>query len=314
MRDGKILKFLDNRVAAEQRIVLGLRQEGFRREFARQPRQIGQNTERLHISFEVPQFVIDLPIAMLLGGVHMIQLVQNDVKGFREAVKTDNFLSGGVAGALDSKIRVDQKQGFRGEVVQLQIPGRVIRGNVPDHRHVEAIKAEVGVIIVQIGNAFFFAFFAAVFADVVTGRRTRNQAQIQRDPQSRELPGGMHGDIMDSRDVTERIEGCQLCAKTHKFINIVFTCHAEQLCVFAASAVQFAFLLCEKREVERRIKRQGLALKSVQSLEKLQQKQAGGRLLRSFHDTGGFFRKNAPENLPVGMLQPAVRRRRAEAI
>ena len=39
------------------------------------------------------------------------------------------------------EIRVDQKQGFRGQIVQLQIPSRVIRGNVPDHRHVEAIDS-----------------------------------------------------------------------------------------------------------------------------------------------------------------------------
>ena len=175
MRDREVLKFLDDGIAAEQRVILGGHRERLRRQFARQLRQVGQNAERLHVAFKIPQFVVDLMITMLLGSIDIVEFVQDDIKGLRETVKMNDLLPCSVAAALDPEIRVDQKQGFRGQIVQLQIPSRVIRGNVPDHRHVEAIETKVGIIIMQIRDAFLFTLLAAVFADVVSGRRAGYQ-------------------------------------------------------------------------------------------------------------------------------------------
>ena len=176
MRDREVLKFLDDGIAAEQRVILGGHRERLWRQFARQLRQVGQNAERLHVAFKIPQFVVDLMITMLLGSIDIVEFVQDDIKGLRETVKMNDLLPCSVAAALDPEIRVDQKQGFRGQIVQLQIPSRVIRGNVPDHRHVEAIETKVGIVVMQIRDAFLFTLLAAIFADVVSGCRAGYQS------------------------------------------------------------------------------------------------------------------------------------------
>ena len=119
MRDREVLKFLDDGIAAEQRVILGGYRERLRRQFARQLRQVGQNAERLHVAFKIPQLVVDLMITMLFGSIDIVEFVQDDIKGLRETVKMNDLLPCSVAAALDPEIRVDQKQGFRGQIVQL---------------------------------------------------------------------------------------------------------------------------------------------------------------------------------------------------
>ena len=73
-------------------------------------------------------------------------------------------------------------------------------------RHVEAVEADIGIVIVKIRNALFLALLAAVFADIVAGGRTRYEAEVDGNLEESELAGQMHGDIVDAGDVAQGVE------------------------------------------------------------------------------------------------------------
>lgn len=75
-----------------------------------------------------------------------------------------------------------------------------------DQRHVEAVEADIGIVIVKIRNALFLALLAAVFADIVAGGRTRYEAEVDGNLEESELAGQMHGDVVDVGDVAQGVE------------------------------------------------------------------------------------------------------------
>ena len=314
MCDGKIFEFTDHRRAFQKRVVGRLHRGRLRGETARHRRQIDADAERFQIGFEILQLVVDFAVTVLFGGVHVVQLVQDHVKGFCQRVKVDDLRTVGIAAAFYPKIRIDQEQGLGGQIVQFQIPSGVIGSDMPDHRHTEAVKTEIGIVVVQIRDPLFFAFFAAVFADVVPGGSAGDQAQIDRDLQSRELSGRMHGDIVYAGDMSQRIERCQLNAQTHKFVNIMAGSRTQELAVFAAPGVLLALLRRQRHKIDRRIERKGLPFIPVQRFQKLQQEQTRGSLRRRFGASGRFFREKAVKHPLIGVLQPSLFRRFAEAV
>ena len=70
-----------------------------------------------HQVFEILQFGVDFYVAMALGGIHVVQLVQDDIEGFFEGIEVNDFLILH-SGALYAEIRIDEQQGFHGKVFQ----------------------------------------------------------------------------------------------------------------------------------------------------------------------------------------------------
>ena len=46
------------------------------------------------------------------------------------------------------------------------------------HGHAESIKAKIGIIVVEIRNSLFFAFFTAVFAYIMSGGGAGYKPQV----------------------------------------------------------------------------------------------------------------------------------------
>ena len=107
-----------------------------------------------------------------------------------------------------------------------------------DHRHVEAIKAEVGVIIVQIGNAAQILAAAAEFSDVVPQRRRADQRQVDREPGLFRENGRVQSDIVDADGMRCGVEGRRFHAEAHDGHKMAFPhglLKACILCLHAAS-------------------------------------------------------------------------------
>ena len=83
---------------------------------ARCQREIGRqfrgDPHFFHIGFEIGQLPIHLLIALALGSVHIVQLLENHIEGLLEGVKIDDLLSGLIPEALYPEICIDQQQGF----------------------------------------------------------------------------------------------------------------------------------------------------------------------------------------------------------
>ena len=123
------------------------------------------NAKALQIGLKVPQLVVDVLIAQALGRVHVVQLVQNDVKGLFQGEELGDLLAILAPGLLYPEVRVHQHQGFRGQVLNLQVPDGVVGGDAADGGQSPPGEPLVCVEIVQIGDTL--TGFAAEFAQVV---------------------------------------------------------------------------------------------------------------------------------------------------
>ena len=88
----------------------------------------------------------------------------------------------------------------------------------------------------------------------------------------------------------------------------------QELAVFAAPGVLLALLRRQRHKIDRRIERKGLPFIPVQRFQKLQQEQTRCSLRRRFGASGRFFREKPVQHPLVGVLQPSLFRRFAEAV
>ncbi len=109
----------------------------------------------LQVVFKVLQFSIDPFVTLLLGGIHVVQLVKYHIEGFIQRIEADAFPSF-LPHALDAKVRIDQQQGFCRQVLQFQIPGGMVAGDMSRHRHSILQQDFIGIVIVEIGYPLFF--------------------------------------------------------------------------------------------------------------------------------------------------------------
>ena len=58
----------------------------------------------------------------------------------------------------------------------------MIGGYMADHRHIEPVKADVRIVIVEIRDTLFFALPASIFAYIMSGGSSRNQGKVNRHP------------------------------------------------------------------------------------------------------------------------------------
>lgn len=77
---------------------------------------------------------------------------------------------------LAAEVGVDKKQGLHGQGLQLQIPGRVVGGDVTHRLHLPAQQPLVSIVIVEVGHPLPRP--AAEFAHIVGSGRGGDQGQI----------------------------------------------------------------------------------------------------------------------------------------
>ena len=70
----------------------------------------GVHTEGDHVLLKVLEFFVNIAVTPPLGGIDVVQLAQNDIKGFPEGVKMGDLLPALIPGLLDPEVGVDQDQ------------------------------------------------------------------------------------------------------------------------------------------------------------------------------------------------------------
>ena len=103
--------------------------------------------------FKIGQLVIDVLVAKRFFRRHIRQLAENHFICVLERINAHALFFTGRSCAADAEVCVDEKQRFNGQVFKLQIPGRVVGGDVTDLLHIISAEPLPCIVIVQIGNA-----------------------------------------------------------------------------------------------------------------------------------------------------------------
>ena len=90
--------------------------------------------------------------------------------------------------------------------------------NVSYLRHTVLCHAVVCIVVMKVRDPSLLALAAAVFAYVMACSSGRCECDINRDARIAELPCHVCRDIMHSGNVSEGIEGRDLCSEAHEFI------------------------------------------------------------------------------------------------
>ena len=83
------------------------------------------------------------------------------------------------------------------------------------HRHTKPVKADIGIIIVEIRDSSFLTLFTSVLSDIVTGGRTGNNPQVNGHFQGLKLSCRMHRHIVNSGNMTQGVERSQFHSYAH---------------------------------------------------------------------------------------------------
>ncbi len=269
-------------------------------------RNIHGNSVLNHQVFEVLQFGVDFFVAMALGGIHVVQLVQNDIERFLEGIEVNDFpvLH---SGALYAEIRIDEQQGFHGKVLQFQVPGGVIGGDVRNGGKGVPAETVVGVVVMKIRYPLFFEWAAAVFSDVMHGSGTGDDAQIHRHPYLVQLICHIHGNVMHTADMTQGVVRCNIDADAHEFVDVLIANHLVHLGVFRIEVAGCNLNIAEQAKILCGIERKGFLFVYEYAAHQLEQ------VVPLLAERVGIrrSRKMGEQLIPkehVAMLQPAVLR------
>ena len=263
-----------------------------------------------HIVFKVFKLVVHLGVSVRFSFINIIQLVQDDIKGFFQAVEMNDLFSV-LAGAFCPEISIDEQKRFNRQILEFQIPGRMIRCDMCDNRQFVPVQTVIGIVIVQIRDAVFLMFPAAVFANVMGGCRSGYQSQIDRNPGIVKLSGCIHGNIVNSADMSECIERCDVRSDPHEFIDIKTSDQLLQLDVTGDKSAISDLCVRKDKHVFCRIKGTDLTFVSVDSAEKLQKTVPVSRIIAGIRlriQCQGQMREQLIAQIKVGVHEPSVRR------
>ena len=263
-----------------------------------------------HIIFKVFELVVHLGVSVCFSSIDIIQLVQDDIKSFFQAVEMNDLFSI-LAGAFGPEISIDKQKRFDRQILKFQIPGRMIRCDMRDNRQFVPVQTVIGIVIVQIRDAVFLMFPAAVFANVMGGSRSGYQPQIDWNSGIVELPGGIHGDIVNSADMPECIERCDVRSDPHEFIDIKTSDQLLQFDVTGDKSAVFDLCVRKEKHVFCGIKGTDLTFVSVNSAKKLQKTVPVSRIIAGIRlriQCQGQMREQLIAQIKVGVHEPSVRR------
>ena len=178
------------------------------------------------IFLEIPQLAVDVLIAARFGGVHVIQLVEDHVKGVLQGVQRRRLPAVFLLPLLGAEVSVNQQHGFHRQVGQLQIPCGVVAGHLPHLGQSGAGQPLVGVVVVQIRHPL--PGHTAEFSDVVSGGRRGGEPQIHRHAAAVQGASGGHGHMVHHGDMLQSAERRQLAAQPQQLIDEVLPPHLQK--------------------------------------------------------------------------------------
>ncbi len=207
--------------------------------------EIGIHPQTLHIILKILQLGIDIAVTPLLGHIYILQFAENDMKRILQR-KDAHFFLGRIGSIIPphTEIRINQHQRFQRQIFQLQIPCRMVHRNMGDGGHIFFLKPLPGIIIMQMGHPLHFAGLAAKLADIMPHCRTADQSQIDRHAGFLQLTGHMHGHIMHTGNMAQRVEEKDFLADVHQLIDIIF-----------AKIVQKPFIFLFNHMIRQRVQR-----------------------------------------------------------
>ena len=170
--------------------------------------EVHVHAQGAHVVLKIVELAVDELIPPPLGGVHVLQLGEDDLEGLVQGVEDGDLVAVGIPALLGAEVGVDETQRLHRQRLQLQIPGGVVGGDVADVVQMALQQPLVGVVVVQVGHPLSRA--AAELADVVGGGGAGNEGQIDVHPGLLQSPGHRHGDVVDPGNVAQRLEGGDL--------------------------------------------------------------------------------------------------------
>ena len=169
-----------------------------------------------HVVLKVVELAVYELVPAALGLVHVVQLGQDYLEGLIQGVEDGNFIALGVPVLLAAEVGVNQAQGLHRQGVQLQVPGGVVGGDMADVVHLPLLQPLVGVVVVEVGHPLSGA--AAELAQVVGGGGGGNQRQVDFRAGLGQTLGHGQGDVMDSGDMPQSLEGGDLQPQAHQLV------------------------------------------------------------------------------------------------
>ena len=223
------------------------------------------------VVLKIPELGVDIAVAQALGVVHIVQLAEDDVKGLLQGVEAGDLPAVLPIGLLHPEVRVHQRQGLRGQVLDLQVPDGVVGRDVAQGRQSPAGEPLVGIVVVKVGHPF--PGLAAEFAQVVAQGGAGDQSQVDEPAGGAEGPGHPHGHVVDAGDVLQGAEGRDLPAQTEHLIDVLLPEPAAEAAVLLSHTAVGELLLRAEFKVQPEVKGQAGPLRVKQDLEQLQKAQ-----------------------------------------
>ena len=258
--------------------------------------------QELQILFKVQQLGVDEAVAPCFGGVHVVQLAENHVKGVFERIDLCDLAAVFIPFLLYTEVRVHQNQGLGREVFDLQIPHGVVGGNVADGAQTALGEPLAGIVIVEIGHTLAGA--AAKLADIMACGGTADECQIHQAAPGGEGACHRHGDEVDASNVVQRAEGCHLPAQTQHLIDVFLPEAGHELAVLRFHHGAGELLFAAEVKIHQRVEGQLLTLGVQQHLQHLQEAQRGVPLCLGVGDV--FPGEHSAARRLVGEGQPAA--------
>ena len=223
-----------------------------------------------HVAFKVTQLGVDEGVPPALFLVDIVQLGQYHVEGLRQSGDPGDLPAVRSPVLLDPEVGVDQSQGLRRQVVQLQVPHGVVGSHIADVLDVPPGEPLVGVVVVEIGHPLPGA--AAELADVVARRAAGDQGQVHGHSGPLQIPGHADGHVVDPGDVLQGAEGGGLQPQAHHLIDVLPAEAAQEGAVAVPVRAVGELLLRQRLQLPQGVRRQQLPLRVQQHLEQNQEK------------------------------------------
>ena len=264
-----------------------------------------------HVAFKVPQLGVDEGVPPALFLVDIVQLGQYHVEGLRKGGDPGDLPAVRPPVLLDPEVGVDQGQGLRRQVVQLQVPHGVVGGHIADVLDVPPGEPLVGVVVVEIGHPLPGA--AAEFADVVARRAAGDQGQVHRHPGPLQIPGHADGHMVDPGDVLQGAEGRGLQPQAHHLIDVLPAVAAQEGPVAVPVRAVGDLLLRQGVQLPQGVRRQQVPFRVQQHLEQGQEEHRP-RPVAPPPGLEILLREHGLPGEVVGEGQPPLLRRRGQPL
>ena len=269
------------------------------------------HAQAAHIVLKVVEAAIHQLIPAALGGVHPVQLGQDDLEGLVQGIEHGDLPALVIPVLFGAEVGIDEQQGFHRQRLQFQVPHGVVGGDVADALQLPGGEPLVGVVVVEIGHPLPGP--AAELAHVVGGSRGGDEGQVHLHPRPGQSPGGGHGDVVDPGNVAQGAEGGHLVPQAQQLIDELLPPGGQKAAILPPGVAGGIFLLGQELKVHQGVEGQGRPLVVQQDLEH------GEKDLRPGGIGGGHGHKapvgeHAGADIVIAEGQPALLRGGGEKV